>query len=112
MSKSLHLDTSLLPDNNELIDQNRDSTNASRAPDNPGSQNKMRTSTTPQTKTKVQRKKRQRPGNKSNIQINKIVHEQSIASITPNKGQFMMSWVKRKLTPDKEATSHNNQSGF
>ena len=107
VSKSIHIDTSLLPDNNDLIDHDKDSTNDSRAPDNTGSQNKMRTSTTPQTKTKVQRKKQQRPSNKSNIHINKVVHEQSLASITPNKGQFMMSWVKRKLTPDKEATSQN-----
>ena len=28
VSKSIHLDTSLLPDNNELIDQENDSTNA------------------------------------------------------------------------------------
>ena len=86
VSKSIHIDTSLLPDNNDFIDHNKDSTNDSRAPDNTGSQNKMRTSTTPQTKTKVQRKKQHRPSNKSNIQINKVVHE-----------QFMMSWVKQKL---------------
>ena len=97
----------MLPDYNELIDQENDSTNASRAPDIPGSHNKMMTSTSPITKTKVRRKKQHRPENKSNIQINKDVNEQSLASITPNKGQFMMSWVKRKLAPDKEAASHN-----
>ena len=97
----------MLPDNNELIDQEKDSTNASRAPGILDSKNKMMTRNSPITKTKVQRKKQHQHGNKSNIQLNKEVHEQSLASITPNKGQFMMSWVKQKLTPDNEAASHN-----
>ena len=101
MSKSIHFDTSLLSDNNELIDQNKDTTNASRTPGNPGSQNKMMTSTTPQTKTNVQRKKQQRPGNKSNIQINKLVHEQSLISISH------LNYTKQRTTYDVMGETKN-----
>ena len=51
----------------------------------------------------VQKKKQQRPVNKTELLTNRDTPDSSINDQTPNKGNLMMSWVKRKLTPEKEA---------